>query len=72
MRTSCVVEALEDGHLLGGEMSAVHVVDGVGELACEPHALGGAEARAVLDVATLATVIPAHPGDVVSILARRR
>ena len=64
-----VVEALEHGERVLGEVCAVHVVDGVRELARDPEALGCAKARAVLDVAMLLAVEPVHRGYLMRILA---
>ena len=50
----------------------VHVVDRVGERALEAERPRGAEARAVLDVAPLAAVVPVHRRDLVAVRARRR
>ena len=63
-------ESLEHGQRVRGEMGAVHVVDRVGELACDAEALGGAEARAVLDVALFVAVEPVHGGNAVPVLRR--
>ncbi len=54
------------------QVRAVHVVDGVGQLACETDTLGGTEAGAVLDVAPLGAVIPAHARYVVAVLPGAR
>ena len=64
-----VVERLEHGGRGRGEVGAVHVVDGVGQLAGDAEALGGAEAGAILDVAMLLAVKPVHAGDLVALLA---
>ena len=62
-----VVERLEHRRRLGREMLGVHVVDRVGERPLEPERLRGPEARAVLDVARLAAVVPVHRRDQVAV-----
>src|SRR5436853_523550 len=63
-----VVEDLEHRPHALRQMGAVHVVDGVGELAHQPEAPRRAEARPVLDVALLGARVPVHRGDVVLVL----
>ncbi len=60
-----VVERLVDRLQVRGEVLEVHVVDRVGERALEAEGLRGLEARAVLDVAPLAAVVPVHRRDLV-------
>ena len=62
-----VVQHLEHGQRIARQMRRVHVVDRVRELAREAEAQRGAEARPVLDVAALATVVPVHRRDVVAV-----
>ena len=70
VRTPRVVEALEHRRRLRREVLEVHVVDRVRERLLEAERLRGLEARAVLDVARLAAVVPVHRRDVVLVRAR--
>ena len=69
MRTSASSSVSNTVGVSRREVRAVHVVDGVGQLARDAEALGGAEARAVLDVAVLVAVKPVHRRDLVLVLA---
>ena len=64
-----VVEALEHRRGLRREVLEVHVVDRVGQRLLEAERLRGLEARAVLDVAGLAAVVPVHRRDLVPVRA---
>ena len=65
-----IIEVLEDRAPVLGQVREVHVVDGVGERAEDPVDAGGAEGRAVLHVALLATVVPVHGRDQVLVGAQ--
>src|SRR5581483_1495096 len=58
-----VIEALEDGLDLRGQMLRVHPVDGVCQRAQHAELAAGREARAVFDVAGLVAVVPVHARD---------
>ena len=62
-----VVERLEHRLDVRREVLEVHVVDRVGERALEAERLRRLEARAVLDVAPLAAVVPVHRRDLVPV-----
>ena len=62
-----VVERLEPRLDVLREVLEVHVVDRVGERALEAERLRRLEARAVLDVALLAPVVPVHRRDLVPV-----
>ena len=62
-----VVERLEPRLDVLREVLEVHVVDRVGERALEAERLRRLEARAVLDVALLAAVVPVHRRDLVPV-----
>ena len=64
-----VVEPLEHGEHVLGQVLEVHVVDRVGERLLDPERLRRAEARAVLDVAPLSAVVPVHRRDLVLVRA---